>query len=145
MAVVENMSYFEADGKRYFPFGQGSGECRLGLSGILAEAYGDLQHTVWMVLAHPPEHTCPPALLLPPSAPRLPSFRLYPMPGERIQKEFGLPNLVRFPIVPDLSAAGDTGKPVVVEVRQPACESQADTSSPCLARQLLRHIYQSRC
>ncbi|KAI7842036.1 hypothetical protein COHA_004236 [Chlorella ohadii] len=59
VAVVENMSYFEADGKRYFPFGQGS--------------------------------------------------------GERIQKEFGLPNLVRFPIVPDLSAAGDTGKPVVVE------------------------------
>ncbi|KAL4447632.1 hypothetical protein ABPG75_004851 [Micractinium tetrahymenae] len=58
VAVVENMSYFEADGKRYFPFGQGS--------------------------------------------------------GERIQREFGLPNLVRFPIVPDLSAAGDSGKPVVV-------------------------------
>lgn len=33
--------------------------------------------------------------------------------GERIQKEFGLPNLVRFPIVPDLSAAGDGGKPLV--------------------------------
>lgn len=58
VAVVENMSYFEADGKRYFPFGQGS--------------------------------------------------------GERIQREFGLPNLVRFPIVPDLSAAGDSGRPVVV-------------------------------
>lgn len=28
-------------------------------------------------------------------------------PGERIQRDFGLPNLVRFPIVPDLSAAGD--------------------------------------
>ncbi len=25
VAVVENMSYFEAEGKRYFPFGQGSG------------------------------------------------------------------------------------------------------------------------
>ena len=25
VAVVENMSFFEADGKRYFPFGQGSG------------------------------------------------------------------------------------------------------------------------
>lgn len=25
VAVVENMSYFEADGKRHFPFGQGSG------------------------------------------------------------------------------------------------------------------------
>eukprot|EP00198_Chlamydomonas_reinhardtii_P000865 XP_001690200.1 predicted protein [Chlamydomonas reinhardtii] len=27
--------------------------------------------------------------------------------GERIQRDFGLPNLIRFPIVPDLSAAGD--------------------------------------
>ena len=26
VAVVENMSFFEADGKRYFPFGQGSGK-----------------------------------------------------------------------------------------------------------------------
>ncbi|GAQ77666.1 hcf101 high-chlorophyll-fluorescence 101 [Klebsormidium nitens] len=26
IAVVENMCYFEADGKRYFPFGQGSGQ-----------------------------------------------------------------------------------------------------------------------
>ena len=51
VAVVENMSYFDADGKRYFPFGQGS--------------------------------------------------------GERIQRDFGLPNLVKFPIVTDLSAAGD--------------------------------------
>lgn len=25
VAVVENMSYFEAEGKRFFPFGQGSG------------------------------------------------------------------------------------------------------------------------
>jgi len=59
VAVVENMSYFDGDdGKRYYPFGQGS--------------------------------------------------------GERIQREFGLPNLVRFPIVPDLSAAGDGGKPLVV-------------------------------
>eukprot|EP00887_Chlorella_sp_A99_P003029 scaffold9.g3029.t1 len=62
VAVVENMSYFEADGKRYFPFGQGS--------------------------------------------------------GERIQHEFGLPHLIRFPIEPDLSAAGDGGKPLVVA--QPA-------------------------
>jgi len=51
VAVVENMSYFDADGKRYFPFGQGS--------------------------------------------------------GERIQRDFGLPNLIKFPIVADLSAAGD--------------------------------------
>jgi hypothetical protein len=27
--------------------------------------------------------------------------------GERIQQDFGLPNLIKFPIVPDLSAAGD--------------------------------------
>lgn len=58
VAVVENMSYFDADGKRHYPFGQGS--------------------------------------------------------GERIQRDFGLPNLVRFPIIPDLSAAGDSGVPVVV-------------------------------
>ena len=35
VAVVENMSFFEADGKRYLPFGQGSGKpagwgCRAG-------------------------------------------------------------------------------------------------------------------
>lgn len=59
VAVVENMSFFDGDdGKRYYPFGKGS--------------------------------------------------------GERIQQDFGLPNLVRFPIVPDLSAAGDGGKPLVV-------------------------------
>ncbi|GIL85260.1 hypothetical protein Vretimale_10767 [Volvox reticuliferus] len=63
VAVVENMSYFEADGKRFFPFGQGS--------------------------------------------------------GDRIQRDFGLPNLVRFPIVPDLSAAGDGGQPLVVA--DPTC------------------------
>ena len=51
VAVVENMSYFEAEGKRFFPFGKGS--------------------------------------------------------GEQIQKDFGLPNLIQFPIVPNLSAAGD--------------------------------------
>lgn len=27
--------------------------------------------------------------------------------GDRIQRDFGLPHLIRFPIVPDLSAAGD--------------------------------------
>ncbi|GLI60500.1 hypothetical protein VaNZ11_002663 [Volvox africanus] len=67
VAVVENMSYFEADGKRFFPFGQGS--------------------------------------------------------GERIQRDFGLPNLVRFPIVPDLSAAGDGGQPLVVA--DPMCATSA--------------------
>lgn len=34
--------------------------------------------------------------------------------GDRIVQDFGLPNLVRFPIVADLSAAGDGGKPLVV-------------------------------
>lgn len=54
VAVVENMSYFDGDdGKRYQPFGKGS--------------------------------------------------------GQRIQEDFGIPNLVQFPIVPDLSAAGDGG------------------------------------
>jgi len=64
VAVVENMSYFEADGKRHLPFGKGS--------------------------------------------------------GERIVKDFGLGNLVRFPIVPDLSLASDDGRPLVVD--DPTCE-----------------------
>ena len=58
VAVVENMAYFDADGKRYHPFGKGS--------------------------------------------------------GERIVRDFGLPNLCRFPIEADLSAAGDGGRPLVV-------------------------------
>jgi Mrp family chromosome partitioning ATPase len=53
VSVVENMSYFDGDdGKRYRPFGKGS--------------------------------------------------------GQRVQEDFGIPNLVQFPIVPDLSAAGDS-------------------------------------
>ncbi|KAK9808179.1 hypothetical protein WJX73_005681 [Symbiochloris irregularis] len=68
VAVVENMAYFEADGKRHFPFGRGS--------------------------------------------------------GERIQSEFGLPNLTRMPIVPDLSAAGDGGRPLVVA--DPTCAASQD-------------------
>lgn len=64
VAVVENMSYFDADNKRYHPFGQGS--------------------------------------------------------GARIQRDFGLPNLVQLPILPDVSAAGDGGMPVVVT--QPTSE-----------------------
>eukprot|EP00891_Asterochloris_glomerata_P007340 jgi/Astpho2/7340/fgenesh1_pm.00114_%23_1_t len=58
VAVVENMSYFEADGRRYFPFGKGS--------------------------------------------------------GQRVVKDFGLPNLFQFPIEQHLSAAGDGGQPLVV-------------------------------
>ncbi|KAL3148584.1 hypothetical protein ABBQ38_014015 [Trebouxia sp. C0009 RCD-2024] len=34
--------------------------------------------------------------------------------GDRIVRDFGLPNLVRFPIIADLSAAGDGGRPLVV-------------------------------
>ena len=45
------MSYFDADDKRHYPFGTGS--------------------------------------------------------GERIQKDFGIKDLIRFPIVPDLSLMGD--------------------------------------
>jgi hypothetical protein len=58
VAVVENMSFFDGDdGKRYKPFGQGS--------------------------------------------------------GQQIQADFGIPNLIQFPIVPDLSAAGD-GKQSII-------------------------------
>lgn len=59
VSVVENMSYFDGDdGKRYRPFGEGS--------------------------------------------------------GARVQEDYGIPNLVQFPIVPNLSAAGDNGLPLVV-------------------------------
>eukprot|EP00884_Botryococcus_braunii_P023441 jgi/Botrbrau1/9781/Bobra.85_1s0025.1 len=65
-AVVENMSYFDAeDGKRYYPFGAGS--------------------------------------------------------GERIARDFGLPHLFQFPILPDLSVAGDGGAPLVVT--DPLCST----------------------
>ncbi|KAK9835351.1 hypothetical protein WJX81_004228 [Elliptochloris bilobata] len=58
-AVAENMAFFDGDdGRRYRPFGEGS--------------------------------------------------------GARIVRDFGLPNLVQFPIVPELSAAGDGGRPLVV-------------------------------
>ncbi|CAM6025626.1 unnamed protein product [Sphagnum balticum] len=59
IAVVENMCYFEGDGKRYYPFGQGS--------------------------------------------------------GAQVIQQFGIPNLFELPIRPELSAAGDSGKPEVVE------------------------------
>lgn len=59
VAISENMSYFDGDdGKRYYPFGEGS--------------------------------------------------------GQRIQDDFGIPWLVRFPIDPRLSKAGDGGVPLVV-------------------------------
>ena len=61
VAVVENMSYFEVDGVKHYPFGRGS--------------------------------------------------------GDRIVQDFGLPHLMRFPITPDLSEAGD-GEP------RPACSTQ---------------------
>lgn len=60
VSVVENMAYFDGDdGKRYYPFGHGS--------------------------------------------------------GERVCNEFGVPTLYQHPIAPQLSAAGDSGSPEVVE------------------------------
>jgi len=59
VAVVENMSYFEVDGVRHKPFGEGS--------------------------------------------------------GARICEDYGVPNLFEMPIVPELSACGDSGKPLVLE------------------------------
>jgi hypothetical protein len=67
VAVVENMSYFEVDGVRHKPFGEGS--------------------------------------------------------GQRIVDDYGVPNLFQMPIVPDLSACGDTGVPLVL--RDPAGETSA--------------------
>ena len=59
VAVVENMSFFEVDGVKHKPFGEGS--------------------------------------------------------GQRICDEYGVPNLFQMPIVPELSACGDTGKPLVLK------------------------------
>lgn len=162
VAVVENMSYFEADGKRYFPFGQGSGEVGRGWEGLHGRELQGVLH--WLPrLRHslpsrascracracaPARRPCLPALPprrtlrrsagpplaapcharawlasligLPPGPGNASLAHPPPPPpppataGERIQREFGLPNLVRFPIVPDLSAAGDSGRPVVV-------------------------------
>ena len=65
--VVENMSYFEVDGVKHKPFGEGS--------------------------------------------------------GAAICEQYGVPNLLQMPIVPDLSACGDTGRPLVL--RDPTCETSA--------------------
>jgi len=119
VAVVENMSYFDADDKRYFPFGQGSGACSAlhrprsclpGVSGF-PSALSTCPCCSWCC------HFCSCfrcAVLQPFSLLHTHPCSCCCSAGDRIVREFGLPNLVRFPIVPDLSAAGDSGKPVVV-------------------------------
>lgn len=67
VSVVENMSYFEVDGVKHKPFGEGS--------------------------------------------------------GAAICDQYGVPNLLQMPIVPDLSACGDTGRPLVL--RDPTCETSS--------------------
>eukprot|EP00238_Polyblepharides_amylifera_P011624 CAMPEP_0196581674 /NCGR_PEP_ID=MMETSP1081-20130531/34933_1 /TAXON_ID=36882 /ORGANISM="Pyramimonas amylifera, Strain CCMP720" /LENGTH=493 /DNA_ID=CAMNT_0041901995 /DNA_START=302 /DNA_END=1783 /DNA_ORIENTATION=+ len=59
VSVVENMSYFEVDGTKHYPFGTGS--------------------------------------------------------GKQVQEEFGVPFLLQMPITPELSAAGDGGRPLVIQ------------------------------
>ena len=78
MAVVENMSFFDGDdGKRYRPFGAGS--------------------------------------------------------GDRIVADFGLPHLVRFPIVADLSAAGDGAPPISQPKRERTVIPGCGRISPVLS------------
>ena len=148
VAVVENMSYFEADGKRYQPFGQGSGKrqgaprrraCAVVLGAGVERRATRLLCCRSRALLRPcltaAPLCCPSShvLQLPRGRPRpggvwppqpgpLPCLHTEhrrvpssPTAGDRIQAEFGIPNLVRFPIVPDLSAAGDSGRPVVVQ------------------------------
>ena len=67
VSVVENMSYFEVDGVKHKPFGEGS--------------------------------------------------------GAAICEQYGVPNLLQMPIVPELSACGDTGRPLVL--RDPTCETSS--------------------
>jgi Mrp family chromosome partitioning ATPase len=59
VAVVENMSYFEVDGVKHKPFGEGS--------------------------------------------------------GQKICEDYGVPHLFQMPIVPELSACGDAGTPLVLK------------------------------
>eukprot|EP00241_Pyramimonas_parkeae_P002257 CAMPEP_0114245208 /NCGR_PEP_ID=MMETSP0058-20121206/11762_1 /TAXON_ID=36894 /ORGANISM="Pyramimonas parkeae, CCMP726" /LENGTH=532 /DNA_ID=CAMNT_0001358223 /DNA_START=344 /DNA_END=1942 /DNA_ORIENTATION=+ len=65
VAVTENMSYFEVDGTKHYPFGKGS--------------------------------------------------------GEKVQQEFGVPHLIQMPITPDMAAAGDGGRPLVIS--DPLCDT----------------------
>ena len=47
---------------------------------------------------------------------RLRRCRYYPFgqgSGERVKQEFGLPHLIRFPILPELSEAGDGKAPIL--------------------------------
>ena len=67
VSVVENLSYFEVDGVKHKPFGEGS--------------------------------------------------------GAAICEQYGVPNLLQMPIVPELSACGDTGRPLVL--RDPACKTSS--------------------
>lgn len=80
VAVAENMSYFDGDdGKRYRPFGEGS--------------------------------------------------------GGRIQKDFGIPHLIQFPIDASLSAAGDCGKPLVVDDPTGATAQVFQELGACVVRE----------
>jgi Mrp family chromosome partitioning ATPase len=80
VAVAENMAYFDGDdGKRYFPFGEGS--------------------------------------------------------GKRIQEDFGIPWLVKFPIDPRLSEAGDAGRPLVVSDPLDATSQVFQELGSCVVRE----------
>lgn len=82
VAVVENMSFFDGeDGRRYTPFGAGS--------------------------------------------------------GDRIQREFGLPHLIRFPIAEDISQAGDGGRAALW--LPPSCVLQCQflPGTPCCSIRVL--------
>jgi NUBPL iron-transfer P-loop NTPase len=76
VTVVENMSFFDgADGRRYTPFGAGS--------------------------------------------------------GDRIQREFGLPHLIRFPIAEDISQAGDGGSPLALKPHDMLMDPIVQQSGHC--------------
>ena len=85
VAVVENMSYFEVDGVRHKPFGEGS--------------------------------------------------------GQRICDEYGVPNLFQMPIVPELSACGDSGKPLVLA--DPAGEVSGAYGA--VAAKVVQEVAKLRC
>lgn len=49
VAVVENMSHFDADGKRYYPFGRGSGSQVITLSNLQNVKFENLRLTALSV------------------------------------------------------------------------------------------------
>lgn len=77
IAVVENMCYFDADGKRYYPFGEGSGSQASFNSGSYRSVLLSIKISVFSAL-----------------------LTLSPPPFSQVVQQFGIPHLFDLPIRP---------------------------------------------